>query len=225
LACPDVEWKLIFALSRYGGLRCPSEHLALRWGDVGFERGKITVRSSKTEHHEGKGERVIPLFPELRPYLQDAYDAVVGEPDFDPKATPTSKLPVITRYRGTNANLRTQLLRIIAKAKLAAWPKLFQNLRASRATELAAEFPAHVAAEWMGHSTVVADKHYWRVTDSDFDRAICLAKSLQQPTETGEPNGNRRNAENKKSLSVLISRIVNRCRVGDAGLEPATSTL
>ena len=31
-ACPDAEWKLIFALSRYGGLRCPSEHLELRWG-------------------------------------------------------------------------------------------------------------------------------------------------------------------------------------------------
>jgi integrase len=33
-ACPDAEWRLIFALSRFGGLRCPSEHLALRWGDV-----------------------------------------------------------------------------------------------------------------------------------------------------------------------------------------------
>ena len=28
-ACPDLQWRLIFALSRYGGLRCPSEHLAL----------------------------------------------------------------------------------------------------------------------------------------------------------------------------------------------------
>src|SRR5262249_3775589 len=26
-ACPDAEWRLIVALSRYGGLRCPSEHL------------------------------------------------------------------------------------------------------------------------------------------------------------------------------------------------------
>ena len=29
-ACPDAEWRLLFALSRYGGLRCPSVYLALR---------------------------------------------------------------------------------------------------------------------------------------------------------------------------------------------------
>ena len=37
-----------------------------------------------------------------------------------------------------------------------------------------------VAAEWMGHSTVVADKHYWRVTDADFDRAIQIAQQKAQ---------------------------------------------
>lgn len=35
-ACPDAEWRLLFALSRFGGLRCPSEYLALRWGDIDF---------------------------------------------------------------------------------------------------------------------------------------------------------------------------------------------
>lgn len=33
-ACPDAQWRLLFALSRFGGLRCPSEHLGLRWGDI-----------------------------------------------------------------------------------------------------------------------------------------------------------------------------------------------
>ena len=36
--CPDAEWRLLFALSRFGGLRCPSEHLALTWPDVDWER-------------------------------------------------------------------------------------------------------------------------------------------------------------------------------------------
>jgi integrase len=39
-ACPDAQWRLLFALSRYGGLRCPSEHLALKWSDVDWEKNR-----------------------------------------------------------------------------------------------------------------------------------------------------------------------------------------
>jgi integrase len=153
-ACQDNQWKLLFALSRYGGLRCPSEHLGLRWSDIDWERGRIVVRSPKTEHHEGKEHRVIPLFPELRPYLEAVRDEV------GPGIAVPNSAPIITRYRDVNANLRTQLLRIVAAAGLMPWPKLFQNLRASRATELAAAHPGHVAAAWLGHSTDVALRHY-----------------------------------------------------------------
>jgi integrase len=44
-ACPDPQDQLIFALGRFGGFRCPSEHLALRWGDIDWERNRVTVRS------------------------------------------------------------------------------------------------------------------------------------------------------------------------------------
>ena len=37
-ACPDIEWQMIFALCRYGGLRCPSEVLRLKWADVDWAR-------------------------------------------------------------------------------------------------------------------------------------------------------------------------------------------
>ena len=63
---------------------------------------------------------------------------------------------VITRYRDTNANLRTQLLRIIGRAGVQPWPKLFQNLRSTRETELAEEFPLHVVCQWIGNSQPVA---------------------------------------------------------------------
>ena len=151
-ACPDSQWKLLFALSRYAAFVARPSTLALRWSDIDWERGRIVVRSPKTEHHEGKEHRVIPLFPELRPYLEAVRDEV--NPGID---VPFSD-PVITRYRDVNANLRTQLLRIIALAGLSPWPKLFQNLRASRATELAKEHPGHVAAAWLGHSREVATK-------------------------------------------------------------------
>lgn len=190
-ACPDKQWELLFALSRYGGLRCPSEHLGLRWSDIDWTASRIVVRSPKTEHHEGKEHRVIPLFPELRPYLEAVRDELLNDPDFDPKATPMSKLPIITRYRDVNANLRTQLLRIIANAGISPWPKLFQNLRASRATELAAEYPGHVAAAWLGHSTTVALKHYWQVTEADYERAAGGTEQNPPAPSTNPPMGGR----------------------------------
>ncbi len=175
-ACPDAQWRLLFALGRYGGLRCPSEHLGLRWEDVDWERSKFRVRSPKTER-KGKPFRWVPLFPELRPYLEAVYFA----------ALETGELPehVITRYRETNANLRTQLCRIIAKAGLEPWPKLFQNLRATRATELVSEgWPEYKVCHWLGHTEAVAKKHYWQVTDGDYKRAAglpALQMALQVP--------------------------------------------
>ena len=71
-ACPNAEWRLIFALSRFGGVRCPSETLSIRWSDVDWKNQRIRVPSPKTEHIEGKESRLIPLFPELRPHLEAA---------------------------------------------------------------------------------------------------------------------------------------------------------
>src|SRR5262249_35700235 len=67
-ACPSAEWRLIFALSRFAGLRCPSEHLTLEWRDVDWERGRFLIRSPKT------GDRWVPIFPELRRYLEEVFD-------------------------------------------------------------------------------------------------------------------------------------------------------
>lgn len=165
----DAQWRLLFALSRFGGLRCPSEHLALRWSDVDWGRGRIRIPSPKTEHHEGGESREIPIFPELRPHLEAVW--------FDPAQEGAEF--VITRYRQQNSNLRTQLQRIIQRAGLNGWPKLFQNLRASRATELAEQFPGHVAAAWLGHTEAIANKHYRQVTDEHFAAAMTTRNPTQ----------------------------------------------
>ena len=70
-----------------------------------------------------------------------------------------------------NCNLRTQFQRILKRAGVPSWLVPFQNLRASRATELARAFPLHVVTEWLGNTPQVALKHYLRVTDEDFRRA------------------------------------------------------
>lgn len=104
---------------------------------------------------------LVPIFPELRPHFEDVWE----------QAEPGTEY-VITRYRDRNANLRTQLCRIIARAGLQPWEKLFQNLRATRATELVSEgWPEYKVCEWLGHTEAVAKKHYWQVTDEDYRRA------------------------------------------------------
>ncbi len=168
-ACSDAEWRLIFALARFAGLRIPSELLPLTWNDINWSENKILIHSPKTEHIEGKATRLIPLFPELLPYLQDVYDL----------ASPGQKF-LITRYRHKGVNLGTQAHRIIISAGLKPWPKTFHNLRASCETELVEEFSIHVVTAWLGNSPEVAKKHYLQVTEEHYQRAV--EKATQNPT-------------------------------------------
>ena len=212
-ACPDAEWKLLFALSRYAGLRCPSEHLALRWSDINWAKNRMKIRSPKTEGHQGKESRVVPIFAELRPYL----DAVWDEP-------PEEAEYVISRYRDANCNLRTQLERIIRKAGLVPWPKLFQNLRSTRETELAEEFPIHVVCAWLGNSQAVAKKHYLQVTDEHFKQAADAVESqvAHYPAHQGSPacNNSRQRVSKPSEKTNSLDETV-----PPAGLEPATPCL
>ena len=146
---PDAQWRLIIALSRYAGLRSPSEVLALRWADVDFVAGTLTVYATKTARH-GKTKRVVPILPELKPHLEDAFD-------------PASER-CISRYQTSNLNLRKVFLEILAKAKLKPWPRLFHNLRGSLQTDLADRFPSHVVTAWLGNTERVANAHYLQVT-------------------------------------------------------------
>jgi integrase len=169
-ACPDQQWRLIFALCRYGGLRCPSEVLLLKWADIDWEGRRMVVRSPKTEHHQGKDMRIVPIYPELLPHLQEGFELATAGTEY-----------LITRYRKKNSNLRTSFERIICKAQLKPWPKLFQNLRSSRETELTQKFPLHVVCTWMGNSQLVAAKHYLQVTDEHFQMAAGRDDVVQNP--------------------------------------------
>ena len=159
-ACPDNEWRLIVVLARYGGLRIPSELEELTWERIDWEHNRFTVIVKKKEHIDGHGTRVVPIFPEIRPYLEKAWSEA-----------PTGSVYVVPRGRTGNVNLRTSLFKILARASVAQWPKLFVNLRASRETELMRSEPAHVVHAWLGNSREVAEDHYLMVTDEDFERA------------------------------------------------------
>jgi integrase len=172
-ACPNLQWQLIFVLARYLGLRIPSELDGLMWDDVLWDDKKIRVHSPKTEHIEGRASRLVPLFPEVEPFLLKALQ----------EATP-GQSKIITIYGKNNSNLRTQAQRIIKRAGFELWPKPFHNLRASCETELVEKFPVHVVTAWLGNSPEIATKHYLQVTEDHYREAVKVAQNpAQQPIE------------------------------------------
>lgn len=114
------------------------------------------------------------MFPELRSILAEAFEL----------APEIAEYVVNSRYRDAantpggwrNCNLRTQFERVIKRAGLQPWPRLFHTLRASRETELAKDYPIHVVTAWMGNTPRIAMKHYLQVTDADFEKASQLAE-------------------------------------------------
>lgn len=161
-ACPSEDWRIIIALCRYAGLRCPSEVLSLKWTDINWDpqEAMMNVPSPKTAHHPGKASRFVPVFGLLRPHLQRAFEAapegavyVVSEVHRNRALSPSGWRSV---------NLRTQFQRIIERVGLKPWPRLFHNLRSSRETELMADprYGSSDVCRWMGHSMRIAERHY-----------------------------------------------------------------
>ena len=70
-----------------------------------------------------------------------------------------------------NANLRSEMTRLLRRAGVSDWPRLFHSMRASRQTELQREFPLHVVCSWLGNSPRIAQQSYLLVTEDDFARA------------------------------------------------------
>lgn len=155
------------------------------------------------------------------PYLREAFEK-----------SPPGTDRMLTRYPVTVANLGTQFARIIERAGVKRWPKLFQNLRSTRQTELSQNHPEWKVCRWMGNSQRVADEHYLQERDEDFKKAgqnpgqqvqlqtgngsqaVAASKSISDVT-TGKDGTLRDNAEMCETLQNAL--------MGDGGLEPSTS--
>ncbi|PAY19120.1 integrase [Rhodopirellula sp. SM50] len=233
----DEDWKTILALARFGGLRCPSEVLRLKWMDVNLPAGRMIVHASKTEHHADGGVRQVPIFKELRPYLESAWDRAPDGPGSE---------YVVNRYRSSAANLRSQFTRIIERAGHKPWPRLFQNLRASRETELMAKFPAKDVASWLGNTVAVAMKHYAMRTEEAFRKASAIDNPLEADATEDTPNrgcicgcisglagaigqeppnGKTPVSLGKTGVFIVEDSLGNHYLMGDTGFEPVTSAV
>lgn len=167
---PDLEWRLVISLARWGGLRIPSEIAELRWDHVNWETNRITIPQPKLEHIPGKGQRVIPLFSELQSILIEASENA-----------PEGAIYMLPRLRGDSKNLRTTFNKLVTRAGLTPWTRPFANLRSTRATELAETYPLKTVAEWMGHDTQVSLNHYQQVRVEHWEKAI--GETVKKPSE------------------------------------------
>lgn len=145
--CQDNHLAAVIALSRYGGLRIPSEIYTLGASDVGDDRIRITDTKRTSE-------RFLPIFPELADHLE----SIRG----------LSESTIATLSPSGITSRFEQLLR---EAKITPWPKLWHSMRASRETELIREFGITTACLWIGNSPTVAAKHYAQVSPDDWQRA------------------------------------------------------
>lgn len=120
LEAANPTWRTIIALCRFAGLRCPSEVLSLRWEDVNLADGRMVVTSPKTEHMQGKGSRVVPVFAVLRPYLEEAYE--LAEPGEEYVVGGKTGATFRANSHGPNGwrntNLRTTFEKIVRRAGL-----------------------------------------------------------------------------------------------------------
>jgi hypothetical protein len=117
---------------------------------------RMSIPEPKVEYHEGRGIRSCPIFPELRPILDEAFE-IFGDKSEYVVAAP--------QYRA-------------AANTAMGWPRLFHSMRASRQTELQREFPLHVVCSWLGNSPRIAQQSYLLVTEDDFARAAGAKKVM-----------------------------------------------
>lgn len=196
-ACSDAEWRAMVALARYGALRIPSEIRELKWSDINWENSCFHVHAPKNEHHEDEGDRVVPLFPEVRKVLDDLWERPEAE----------GEVYVLPRLRHTT-NVLPTLTRIIKRAGLKVWPKGWQNMRATRATELENEFGAHKATQWCGHSEKIAEAFYWMVTDDDVSKASEFASDESRAAHALQKGAEEAgNGQPKVSKTSVNSRV------------------
>ena len=182
--------------------------LTLKWADVDWENGRFRIHSPKTEHHPGKDTRVAPLFPELRAILDEAREAA-AEGAVHVVSNDAYRAAADTPGGWRNCNLRTQFLRILKRAGLEPWPRLFHAMRASRETELVREHPIHVVTAWLGNTPQIAHE---ALPHGDGDgllqshRARLVEKAVQNPVQCTASGGANSGAAASRDDSHDLAR-------------------
>lgn len=155
LPADKAEWKLLFAFSRFYGLRIPSEIRELTWDRLNFERSRIVLASPKTAIH-GKPERAVPIFNAVIPFIELQRELAGDQPYLFPRLR-------------THSNTATTAKKLVVKAGFAPWGEFWNALRASCETDLMDRFGVRKACMWVGNTPAVAFKNYSLMNKTGFD--------------------------------------------------------
>lgn len=170
MSAADVELQLALALSRWGGLRA-AEIFRIEHTDIDFDTNTFFVRETKRiaqadrkrmAEQGGYRMRRVPLFPQLRAPLL--------------LAMRTHRGLLMPGLADLSHSGRTERLeRLAAECGIELPERPWQNMRASRETELLKRYDPIEVCRWIGNSSRVATKHY----------AIASAKAFSMASEEG----------------------------------------
>jgi hypothetical protein len=118
----------------------------------------MSIPEPKVEHHEGRGIRRCPIFPELRPILDEAFE-IFGDKSEYVVAAPQYRAAADTAMGWKNSNLRTEMTRLLRRAGISGWPRLFHSIRASRQN-----FNASSRCKWFARGLVTHHALHSRAT-------------------------------------------------------------
>ena len=132
------------------------------------------------------------------------------------------------------ANLRTPFEKIVRRAGLEPWPRLFNNLRASRETELVEKYPVQAVTSWLGNTPSVALRHYLMTTDEHFAAAVKgETKAAQNTAQHAHVSGGSKSQSDPtaQQKTPVLPGSASGCddmqttQMAGTGFEPATSRL
>ena len=164
----------------YTGAR-PVETRTVTWEDVDLKRGRITLHSAKN----GFGDRMVPINPELRPYLTGGTGLIFTNPTTGEPHNKTSLLNMWLRFRHAldidmggkpeNDSMRAPVTNV-------AKDLVPYCLRHTCATDMyTAGVPVNTIREFMGHKDIsTTTRVYIKLSDVAFSDAAELIAAFEK---------------------------------------------
>lgn len=189
----ESEWYPLFALALTSGMR-PSEYLALKWSDIDWRRGSVSVSrtiqvSGSTWSFDDTKRKRSRRVVKLQGFVLNALRSLKEEQETEREgnSSPDNDLIFVT---GTGAPLRQRMVkrefrRLLAKAGIR--PVRLYDLRHSAATlGIAAGVSVKAISDQLGHASISFTlERYAHVLPSIQDEAAAKVENLLMARPAG----------------------------------------